>query len=449
MNRLRQTTTRLFYTLGKKNVLTYMAELDRLQWLSQDEILALQYKQLQKVLDYAYTYIPYYQDIFKQIGFHPNDFAKEPTALQKIPILTKQTVREQYHRLTTTEPARQNQLTSIKTGGTTGEPLRFMQDSTYRSYNTAHDYHTMTWSGWQVGQPQVWLWGHQPNHSMAATGSRLPQLKDWLINRYTANAYVLTPASMDNLAGLLEKQAADGILWSYVSTMYRFAQFLQKRGHCLKLRALFTAGEPLFDQQRQFIQQVFNCPVFNSYSSIDTGDIACECEKHHGLHIMARNCYVEVWSNSQLLPDDEPGEFVVTSLTNYGMPLIRYKLEDWGQKSSRRCACGRGLPLLEVVEGRKVDLFKTKDGRTVFSTFANKTIATLGGVKQFQVVQKSLELIVFRIVRDGPVDEQRLSYLEQYTKATLGDGVNVKFEFVDNLPLTPAGKHRYLVSEIA
>jgi phenylacetate-CoA ligase len=305
----------------------------------------------------------------------------------------------------------------------------------------------MTWSGWQVGDPQFWLWGHQPAITEDRKG-RSAALKEWLANRSGANAYILTPESMEAFARAIERQPK-GLLWSYVSSTYRFAQFLQERGgHRLQLQAAFTAGEPLFESQRTLIKEVLGCPVFNSYSSIDTGDIACECEHHQGLHMLTRNCYLEVLQDGQAVPDGQAGEFVLTNLTNYGMPLIRYKLEDWGKKKLTSCPCGRGLPLLDVVEGRKIDLFKTRDGRTVYATFANKTMLTLGGVKQFQIIQKSLDLIVFRIVQDAPIAPNKLQDLEQYTRTTFGDTVNVRFEFVDSLPSSPTGKHRYLVSEV-
>lgn len=453
---VRRTLAQLSYRAGKKEILSYMQELERLQWLSPEALLALQRRELLALLEYVNGYVPYYRDLFKRIGFQPADFAADPTTFEQLPLLTKADIRQHYEALITTEEERRSSLAAVKTGGTTGEPLWFQQDERYRNYNTAHDYHTMTWSGWQVGEPQFWLWGHQPAMTADRPASAYPEpvegykaaLKEWLANRSGANAYVLTPESMEAFAQQIERQPR-GLLWSYVSSTYRFAQFLQARGgHRLRLRAAFTAGEPLFESQREFIKEVLGCPVFNSYSSIDTGDIACECTEHNGLHLMSRNCYLEVVQEGQPVAEGEAGEFVLTTLTNYGMPLIRYKIEDWGRKRSAPCACGRGLPMLEVVEGRKIDLFKTRDGRTVYATFANKTMLTLGGVKQFQIIQKALDLIVFRIVQEGPIDPKKLQGLEQYTRETFGEPLEVKFEFVDSLPSSPTGKHRYLVSEV-
>lgn len=437
----------LFYAASNKNVIRYMKELEQLQWLSHNEIHALQRNQLQQVLEYANKHIPYYKDIFTKVGFNPAAFSDDPTSFQKLPLLTKSLIRENRDRLITAEAAKQHALYTQKSGGTTGEPLWFTKDDLYRDYNIAHDYHVMTWSGWQLGQPQYWLWGHTPSITQVKH-SPINTFKNWFISRFDSNAFVLTPESMDAFATTLENNPG-GVLWSYVSIVHRFAQFLQERGHRIRLRAIYTAAEPLFEQQRQYLQEVLACPVFNNYSSIDTGDIAVECEQHNGLHILSRNCYVEVLRDGHPVPDGEEGEFILTTLTNYGAPLIRYKIEDWGRKSSRQCTCGRGLPLLEVVEGRTIDLFKTKDGKTVYGAFADPLMPLLQGVKQFQVIQKSLDLVIFRMLQDSSVDQQNLQYIKDVAQNILGQNVEIKFEFVDSLPTTPTGKHRFLISEVS
>jgi phenylacetate-CoA ligase len=70
------------------------------------------------------------------------------------------------------------------------------------------------------------------------------------------------------------------------------------------------------------------------------------------------------------------------------------------------------------------------------------------GVKQFQLVQKSLDLVVVRIVQDGELDKARLAEIEQRVHIALGDHVQVKFEFLDEIPVSGSGKHRYTISEI-
>ncbi len=448
----RQQLSDLFYRVGKANVTAKLKELDEFQWKSSAEIARLQQQYLYQTLRYAGLHIPYYRNLFRQIGFQPEEILEDVAAIQKIPPLSKSLIRQNADRLITTEAAKQAELYKIKTGGTTGEPLNFTKDAVYRNYNIAHDYHVMTWAGWQIGQPQFWLWGHVPDadgpSASLVTQAKVTQAKEYLAARYDSNAFILGDDSMGKFAAQIQKKPG-GILWSYVSTAHRFAQFIKDKNYTnLHLKAVYTAAEPLFESQRQLVQDVFRAPVFNNYSSIDTGDIASECDQHKGLHILARNCYVEVLRDGRPVPDGEEGEFVITTLTNFGAPLIRYQIEDWGRKSDRQCACGRGLPMLEVVEGRKIDLFKTQDGRTVYGAFAKDLIPTLGDVRQFQVVQKSLDLLVFKIVHKGNIDQKRLARIVQVSKDALGENVEVRFEFVDHLPATPTGKHRYLVSDV-
>src|SRR5205823_58106 len=54
-----------------------------------------------------------------------------------------------------------------------------------------------------------------------------------------------------------------------------------------------------------------------------------------------------------------PGKLLVTDLVNRAMPLVRYQIGDVVVPSDRVCRCGRGLPLVERVEGREADYVLT------------------------------------------------------------------------------------------
>ncbi len=443
---MRQWISRLSYSVGKSDIMTCLCELEPLQWLSRDEVMDRQRQDLYNLLEYANAHVSYYQDLFKQIGFHPSDFTADPACFAQLPILTKKTVQQNFDRLVTTDVQKKRGMVKVKTGGTTGEPMWLMYDSTYRTYNTAHVYQEMVWAGWELGQPQAWLWGHP----VVGAGAKIPflkQAKDWLANRIESNAFHITDKSLERLAVQLERQP-NAQLWSYVSTMYRFAQFLEQRGHRIRLQAAHTAAEPLYDDKRAFIEQVLGCKVFNSYSCVEIGSIAAECEQHNGLHIRTRNCYLEVLRDGQPVSDGEEGEFVLTNLINYGFPLIRYKVEDWGRKSVDACPCGRGLPLLQIVEGRTIDHFKTRNGRLVWGAFVIPMVPLLGAIQQYQIVQETVDSLVFRVIPAGPMDEARFADIQQAVKTVLGENVAARLEFVDSLPKTPTGKHRYTISQV-
>ena len=103
---------------------------------------------------------------------------------------------------------------------------------------------------------------------------------------------------------------------------------------------------------------------------------------------------------------------------------------------------------MDLVQGRRIDMFRTRDGRAVWGGFASPLFG-MEGVKQFQLVQKSYDLVLARIVRDGELDEARLDEIEQTVHIALGDHVRVEFEFPDKISVLNSGKYRYAISELA
>jgi phenylacetate-CoA ligase len=169
------------------------------------------------------------------------------------------------------------------------------------------------------------------------------------------------------------------------------------------------------------------------------------------LHASVDNNYIEIVRDLDSNEPAQPGEaghIIVTNLNNWGMPFIRYSIEDMGAWSALDdCPCGRKLPLMELVQGRCIDMFKTRDGRSVWGGFASPMFG-MKGVKRFQLVQKTLDLVVARIVKEGPVDKAKLAEIERTVHIALGDQVKVVFEFPDDIPVLDSGKYRYAICEL-
>jgi hypothetical protein len=69
-------------------------------------------------------------------------------------------------------------------------------------------------------------------------------------------------------------------------------------------------------------------------------------------------------------------------------------------------------------------------------------------IRQFQVVQKSLDLIIVRLVKVGELPPSILEEITRTMQAAFGVGVVVNFEFPSEIPALPSGKHQYAISEI-
>jgi phenylacetate-CoA ligase len=439
----RRGAMKLYQMATGRKILTRFEELNRTQWLGRDELLALQRDKLQRLVEYAYQYVPYYRRTFDQVGFQPADLRQDLTRFQKIPVVTKQYMRDHADEFLTTDPIVRKTMQTHTTSGSTGEPFTFWEDYNQRDYVTADILRHLTWCGWRFGEPHAYLWGHMMERSLSR------RLRAWLmdlvLNRFYANAYILSDENMGTLARQL-KQRRTRLLFGYASALFVFAQFAQdERWADTKLHAVYSGGEVLYPHQRELIEETFGCKVFDRYGALDAGGIACECEAHAGMHISVENCYVEVLQGDELIEDDRPGEIVVTNLNNYGFPFIRYRLADVVQRKSQRCSCGRQSPMLEQVKGRIVDIFRTASGAAVWCDFA---LLKVPGIKQYQVVQKAIDLVVVRIVKDNTLQEATLESIERSIEKMIGNETRVQFEFPDDLPRSSAGKYRYTYSEI-
>ncbi|GAB4534169.1 MAG: phenylacetate--CoA ligase family protein [Anaerolineae bacterium] len=436
-----------YQLVTNRRVLDRLDELNRTQWWSRDQLLDLQRDKLHRLLVNAYQYVPYYRRTFDEAGFQPDQVLSDLSSLRKLPILTKAIIRKNFDEMLTRDEKRRATMSRLTTGGSTGHPLVFMQDSNFRDYVTADIHRHLGWAGWQFGQRHAYIWG--ANFEVSTSQSLRTRLMDWVLNRFLTNAYVLSEESMMAFADRVRRDQPV-ILFGYASSIYRFAQFVREKGYeGITFKGIFSSAEVLYPGQRQFIEETFRCKMFNRYGTRDLGGVACECDAHTGLHASVENNYIEILKDGEPAQPGEAGDLIVTNLNNYGMPFIRYAIEDVGAWSPiDHCPCGREAPLMEVVQGRQIDMFKTRDGRTVWGGFASPLFG-MDGVKQFQLVQKSLDLVVARIVKDGELDEAKMAEIERTVHIALGDHVQVNFEFVDEIPVLGSGKHRYAISELS
>src|SRR4030042_3638484 len=90
------------------------------------EIEDYQFRELKKIIEYAYANVPYYTHMFKNNNFHPDDF-RALEDIQKIPYLTKNIIRENQADLKSRSFPKRH-LKYVHTGGTTGLPMDFVLD---------------------------------------------------------------------------------------------------------------------------------------------------------------------------------------------------------------------------------------------------------------------------------------------------------------------------------
>ncbi len=109
------------------NTMKRLEELEGTQWWPREKILALQDERLRKLVKYAYDSVPYYRRVFEQRALKPEDIVTSGD-LVKLPILTRQLVRNNFSDLVARGFPRK-ELMPCLTGGSTGEVVDSLGES--------------------------------------------------------------------------------------------------------------------------------------------------------------------------------------------------------------------------------------------------------------------------------------------------------------------------------
>ena len=111
---------------------------------------------------------------------------------------------------------------------------------------------------------------------------------------------------------------------------------------------------------RRHIESASNVQAFDIYglSEIIGPGVAIECPCHEGLHIFEDHFYPEIIDpeTGRVLPDGQEGELVLTTLSKWAMPMIRYRTRDITALLPGACACGRSLRRMRRIGRRSDDM---------------------------------------------------------------------------------------------
>jgi phenylacetate-CoA ligase len=239
------------------------------------------------------------------------------------------------------------------------------------------------------------------------------------------------------------------MLAGYPSALARLAQRGREVGlDCGPWRpaAAFVTGEMLYEDQRQAIEQFFGCPVANGYGARDAGFLVHECPSG-GLHVGTEYIVMElIGPDGQPVPCGTAGEVVITHLASHDFPFLRYRTGDMAVASDEVCRCGRGLPLLERVEGRRNDWVLSQAGELMHGASVTYVLRDAPGVRAFRVVQqKDLSLDVQVVAEGGLADEIRRQ-ISGRLAARIGAGTPVRVCEVAEIPAETSGKYRFVIS---
>lgn len=439
----------IIYPLGDlafgTSVAKYYRMLKETQWWSPDQLQELQNDKLRRLIKHAYDSVPYYKQLFDNLGLKPSDIHSSED-LTKLPVLTKDIIRNHFDDLISVD-INKRKAVLLSTSGSTGSPLKFYTDMNALSMGWAATFRAWDWAGYKIGDKRITFGGGAlvPDNN----ASIIQTVRDKLERNKKLSSFGINDEILRRYTSQIEKYNPR-FLRGYASSIYELAQFMQKNSiRSIKPRAVFTTAEMLLPHYRETIENQFQCQVFDNWGCNDGGGNACECEKHSGFHIASERSIVEFDRQGN---NETSSKILLTDLHNYSMPFIRYVNGDIGTPSEQPCECGRNLPLIKNINGRISDFVTTPEGLKIHGEFFSHIFWELDSFLEFQIIQPSSDRWIIKVVpAENAASYSQTTEIEKMKNIIYSRSSNIKLdiEITDKIPLTESGKHKFIINEIA
>lgn len=418
--------------------------LKKIQYWSDDAIKKLQTEKLNKLIKHAHKTSTWYKNVIENIGLD-SEKNLQLDDLSKFPVTTKADIREHTDQFISTKYPT-NVLNRAKTGGSTGVSLNLFFDEHCQQLRNAAQMYADNLAGWHIGSRVAAIWGNPP---VAKTFKQ--RVRSYLLERTIyLDTMDLNPTSMSNFVTEW-KQFQPKVIFGHAHSIYVFAKFiLESKITDVNPAGIVATSMMLLDHERIAIEKAFGCKVTNRYGCEEVGLIAVECDQHRGMHINSPHIILECLDgNDQPVKSGNAGKLVITDLNNYGMPLIRYRVEDVGVLTERKCSCGRTTPMLEKLEGRVADFLKKPDGGQVAGvSLVERTLTKIRGIEQMQLVQAELFEIQINRVKGSEYNDQTDKLLIDELRQVFDQRVNLVINNVEKIPQEKSGKYRFSICKI-
>ena len=423
----------------------FFKELNKTQWYRPERLRKLQESRLKALINHAYHNVPYYHKIFKERNIRPEDVSTIKD-LKKLPILTKRDIRNFFNQLIAVN-AEDYKYGTGKTSGTTEKPLPFLLDQQKREIEYASQWRQRLWANANFGSKIAIF--------RAGLGWRkFEQNKPcWKFNALSKelefNILGMDKNVLETYCEELRKFQPD-LVEGYPSAIQLLARYiLECNVTGILPRAIKTSSETLSASQRSIIEDAFGCKVYDWYAQSEYVVSAGQCSE--GNYHIVETGIMEFIRDGEQVEEVEVGEIVGTSLYNYSMPFIRYRIGDIGKYSRQKCDCGRGLPIAQSIEGRVSDTLITPGGKllsaTTLEVYCKYRISPhTPNVDYVHIIQKSERQLLIEMVKKEHYTNEETQTILRELRVLLGS--EMKIEFEDLISIPTGRKYRFAESEL-
>lgn len=425
-----------------------LTQLEQSQWRRAQALQAMQLERFSQLAQHAWRHSPFYRLRFERAGWDGQQMWT-PERYARIPLLTRSELMLQLdHLCCHVVPPEQGACYMVQTSGSTGQTVTVLRTDATQLYWLAFTMRDHLWQRRDFSATLAVIRATSPVLDDPVQAARLG---------WGPPASLLTPTGpsfSQPLSMPVALQAAwlerihPQYLLTYPTNLAALLD-LHERGEVrlpASLREVRAIGETLHAGLRQRCAAL-GLAVVDMYSSQELGIIALQCPQSGLYHTQDENLIVEVLDEQgNPCAPGQIGRIVITDLSNYATPLIRYEIRDYAE-AGPPCACGRGLSTLRRILGRRRNMVTLPDGSKHWPLVGAHHYREIADILQYQVVQHSLTEVEVRLVAPRPLAATQESKIAALVHTALGHAFPLRFSyFTDELPGTRGGKFEEFIS---
>lgn len=413
----------------------YLRFLEQFDYSNKELIEEYQNKKLQRLIRFAVDNTSFYKEFYKGIDIDKIRTARD---LEKLPVLDKETVRNNLNKMYTIDEA---DAFVSHTSGTMGKALKYLHtyeglqlrnaflDDFKRRHGFINGAMRKASFGASIpfdklrGKRQFW----RDNLPLKERIYSAFDVQEENLKYYVDNLNEFKPASIDG----------------YPSAIHRVAHYINQNNISLTFQpvAIFPTAETLLPHYREEIERAFNCRVFDQYASSEGAPFITECEEgclHYNML-------------SGVIEQAEDNEMLITTFMNDGTPLIRYKIGDLIEFDTEKksCDCGSALPIVKELQGRTSDFVASSSRGKLTSIFlAIESDIYDNSIVEMQYVQNKMDHVILNIVPDVGFTQEMEDFIHKELIGMFGEEMEVEIRRVPKIEKGKSGKFKFIVNNL-
>lgn len=423
--------------------LSLLFQLDRTEWWPADRLREAQQAQLKRLLDHAARHVPFYR---RRLGtLAEADGEAFWQAWRELPLLTRRDVQQAGDDLLSRAlPEGHGDRTEVHTSGSTGQPIHAVRSDLWLLMWSAVTVREHLWHRRDLSGKLAAIRESTTDKALYPDGERLDNwgfsTADIFRTGPCVSLNITTPVD-DQLKWLLREEP--DYLLTHPTMLDRLVRRSAETGlRPKRLRQVLTISEILAPGLRELCRAEWHAAVVDTYSTRETGYLALQCPDTDHYHLQAETALVEILDPAgRPCAPGEIGRVIVTPLHNLAMPLLRYDVGDHAEMGAP-CPCGRGLPVIRRILGRRQNMLRTAEGERwpLLSSDDIGRLLALAPIRQYQFAQTHLDRIEVRLQVERTLTDAEKRGVAGWARAKFGQEFRIDLAFPAELSRTTSGK---------